>query len=200
MLYAVKRMSPWKKTSRAYQRVQELWQAERSLHMNEIIGENGESRRQLTTRRSAKTMAETVMNGKTLQEVRFEKISKNHKEIHEWEHLDGRTFTGTAFELSRSHRGELIEPSKMMKFLNTPTRHRGWRSKIGSQSKSHVEKRYTEIYFWVHESGLDFVGTSYELHKQVSTLYPNKLQKAALSGRSFGGWRAKELSNSKFLT
>lgn len=193
MLYAVKMMTPFSsRTSRAYALLQEKWRTEQLVHMNEVVGDNGETRRELTTRQSAKTMAETVVDGKSLFELRIEKISKHHVDVYEWEHQDGRHFTGTALELSRAHRGELIEPSKMTRNLNSPEYHRGWRSVEGGKKPSFLETQYSNVWTWKHRSGESFTGTSFELSKHVfpkQIMHPNRIERFAVKQARLDGWK-----------
>lgn len=197
MLYAVRRMVPReKKTGRNYQRLSDMWVESNNRHMNEIIGDNGESRCELTTRKSAHTMATTVVDGLTIAERRFRKMSKHNTDVHEWEHASGNRFTGTAIELSREFRGELIEPSKLTRNLGTPEYHRGWRSVEGGKCQSALEKRYTIIRKWVNRAGEVFIGTSYELSEHVKpkqTMHPSRIERFALKNARLDGWKVASI-------
>lgn len=193
MLYAVHRMVPrGKKTSRNYQRLSEEWLEANARYMAEVVGESGETRRELTTRKSAETMSSTIVDGMTLAEHRFRKMSKHNIDIYEWEHISGNKFIGTAIDLSRSHRGELIEPNKMTRNLGTPEYHRGWRSVEGGKQPSMLEKKYTIVRTWKHKSGEVFTGTSFQLaeHTRSSqTMHPNRIERFALKHSSLDGWK-----------
>lgn len=185
MLSAVKFMCRVK-NSRAYELRQEQYQEIHNLYMSEVIGNCGETRRELTTRKSAKTMKTQTRAGKSLLEHRLGKASAHNNVVVKWNHSDGRIFTGTAFELSRKFRSEFIEPSKLMKFLGQ-RRHRGWSHK---EIKSKVELKYTESYSWVNEQTLqEFTGTCYQLAK-IANLWPNKLLKAVINDTAIRGWKA----------
>ena len=193
MLYAVHRMVPKeKKTSRNYQRLSEEWLETHTKYMSEVIGENGETRRELTTRKSAETMANTIKDGLSLAEHRFRKMSKHNITVIEWEHVSGKKFKGTAIELSRSHLGELIEPNKMTRNLGTPEYHRGWRSVEGGKQPSDLEKKYTIVRTWKHRDGKVFTGTSFQLAEHTRAnqmMHPNRIEKFALKNARLDGWK-----------
>lgn len=194
MICAVRRMTPvGRRTSRAYQLLQQNWLSQNLAYMSEVIGEHGETRRQLTTRRSARTRESTVINGRTLEEVRIEKLSKHHEIGRTWEHLSGKIFTGTALELSRRYLADfMLEPSKLELYAGTTRRHRGWRVKQETSiPSSMVAKRYSEIYNFVHDAGERFLGTYYELATKLRC-YPSHIKKAINARRDWYGWRALE--------
>ena len=194
MLYAVHRMIPrGKRTSRMYESIRAEWIKAQIDYMNEIIGPMGETRRELTTRKSALTMATTIVDGISLAEHRFRKMSKHNVDVYEWEHKSGKTFTGTALELSRAHRGELIEPNKMIRNLGTPKYHRDWRSVEGGKQPSKIMKRYTTVRTWMHKLGECFTGTSFDLAEHVKgkqIMHPNRIERSALKGARLDGWKA----------
>jgi hypothetical protein len=157
--------------------------------MNEHIGERGETRRQLATRKSAATMATTMVNGVSLLERRIHKLSKHNDRAISWEHLSGLKFQGTALELSRAYQDHHIMPSRLTKLLGTPERHRGWRSVEGAYSLTALQIRYSKVYSWVHKVGVKFHGTCYELATKMKR-HPNKLYAAVKRGSSWMGWKA----------
>lgn len=193
MLYAVHRMIPkGLRTSRNYLNLRTLWLESQAKYMNESIGKNGETRRELTTRKSALTRKTTFIDGVSIEELRIKKISKGSIETIDWEHENGRTFVGTAIELSRVFRNERIGPSKLLENLGSPEYHRGWRSKSGGLEFNNREKQYTSIHIWTKKTGETFVGTSAELARK-DKLHPNRLERFAKLNRRCNGWKAQIL-------